>query len=87
MSDPMNLIRFFLLGLLATLAVTDSAAQAPAFTSGTYAIADGTYSIQVASNDANLTVVEPNKTSVYAPAEPGAYHIHHPRTGSPTASA
>jgi hypothetical protein len=70
-----------LAALLTLCSAGGARAQNAAFTSGTYVTADGMYAIQVTTDGANLTVVEPNKTSVYAPAGPGVYHFTNPTNG------
>lgn len=49
---------------------------------GTFALQDGSYSITVEEEGANLVVVEPNKRSVYTPAGDGSYRFHNDNTGS-----
>ena len=50
--------------------------------SGTFVLADGSYSIAVEEDGTNLVVVEPNKRSVYTPAGDGSYRFHNDNTGS-----
>lgn len=50
--------------------------------SGTFVLDDGSYSITVEEEGANLVVVEPNKRSVYTPAGDGSYQFHNDNTGS-----
>ena len=50
--------------------------------SGTFVLEDGSYSITVEEEGANLVVVEPNKRSVYTPAGDGSYRFHNDNTGS-----
>jgi hypothetical protein len=50
--------------------------------SGTFVLDDGSYSITVEEEGANLVVVEPNKRSVYTPAGDGLYQFHNDNTGS-----
>lgn len=58
-------------------------AAVPAFAvKGTYVLKDGSYSITVEEDGANLVVVEPNKRSVYTPAGDGSYRFHNDVTGS-----
>lgn len=49
---------------------------------GTFALQDGSYSITVEEEGANLVVVEPNKRSVYTPAGDGSHQFHNDNTGS-----
>jgi hypothetical protein len=49
---------------------------------GTFVLQDGSYSITVEEEGANLVVVEPNKRSVYTPAGDGTYQFHNDNTGS-----
>jgi hypothetical protein len=49
---------------------------------GTFVLQDGSYSITVEEEGANLVVVEPNKRSVYTPDGNGAYQFHNANTGS-----
>lgn len=49
---------------------------------GTFALQDGSYSITVEEEGANLVVVEPNKRSVYTPAGDGSFQFHNANTGS-----
>ena len=49
---------------------------------GTFVLQDGSYSITVEEEGANLVVVEPNKRSVYTPDGNGGYVFHNANTGS-----
>lgn len=49
---------------------------------GTFVLENGSYSITVEEDGANLVVVEPNKRSVYTPDGNGRYTFHNPDTGS-----
>ncbi|HEY4555919.1 MAG TPA: hypothetical protein VIG68_05730 [Lysobacter sp.] len=49
---------------------------------GTFVLDDGSYSITVEEDGANLVVVEPNKRLVYAPAGDSSYRFHNDVTGS-----
>jgi hypothetical protein len=49
---------------------------------GTFVLQDGSYSITVEEEGANLVVVEPNKRSVYTPDGTGRYVFHNANTGS-----
>lgn len=50
--------------------------------SGTFVLQDGSYSITVEEEGANLVIVEPNKRSLYEPAGDGSYRFHNVNTGS-----
>ena len=49
---------------------------------GTFVLQDGSYSITVEEEGANLVVVEPNKRSPYVPDGNGGYQFHNDNTGS-----
>ena len=55
-------------------------AQTSQFSDGTYILEGGSYSIEVTQEGGRLTVVEPNKTSVYERQADGTYHFYNPNT-------
>lgn len=68
-----------MLTFLAAFTMASAASAQPgAFTPGSYVTPDGFYTIQVQADGTNLTIVEPNRTSAYAPAGVGVYHFTHP---------
>ncbi len=68
------------LALAACCAVGTACAQE--FVNGTYGIVGGSYSIKVEKQGDSLVVVEPNKTSTYAPQADGSYHFFNPNTNA-----
>jgi hypothetical protein len=57
------------------------ATLAAAGTNGTYVMDGGAYSINVEFVPEGLQVVEPNKTSLYTPTDPGVYEFTNPTNG------
>lgn len=68
------------LGMLALASVWVSTATGQSFSSGTYAVEGGSYSIQVEQQGDSLVVIEPNKRSVYERQGDGTYHFYNPNT-------
>ena len=64
------------------LAQTGTEPSPATFTGGTYAMQDGSYSIDLQQDGNNLVVVEPNKRSVYEKQNDGSYQFYNSNTGS-----
>lgn len=61
-----------------TLPLSSSSAGAASFVDGIYAMQDGSYSIDVRRDGADLVVTEPNKVSRYRVHSDGVWHFHNP---------
>ena len=60
---------------------SSATANAAALKDGTYATADTAYQIEVRFSGSTLTVVEPNKTSIYTQTGTGRYEFRNPTNG------
>lgn len=72
--------RFTSVAFALTLLASTASAQIEA-PSGPYTSDDGRYTVNVKFEDGNLTIVEPNKTSVYTPTGENMYEFTNPVNG------
>src|SRR6185295_5490649 len=73
--------RLFSVSLTLIISISTAFAQVIDAPSGPYTSEDGRYTANFKFGDGNLTVVEPNKTSVYTPAGNNVYEFTNPTNG------